>query len=152
MATSPRFPGSGPRPSFRRILIAAGLAAAVAAPAWAQEDEAVGLEAALQAEWRDNMATIEVAEAKGLITASTGSFATTGVKTEKSVGVPLFGGGGILGPNEYSLQINTNANLTTSACAKQRRLHRLAAVHLCHRLLRKGQGGGVHPVLADQLG
>jgi hypothetical protein len=59
-----------------------------------------------------------VAEAKGLITASTGSFVTTGVKTEKSVGVPLFGGGGILGANEYSLQMNTNFNDTTSACAK----------------------------------
>jgi hypothetical protein len=162
MATSPRFPGSGPRPSFKRILIAAGLAAAVAAPAWAQEDQAVDLEAALQAGWRDNMATIDtpdvgcfhaaypelfweqvecagsplarpappsvdadtgevtgnghdyVAEAKGLITASTGSFATTGVTSEKSVG----GKGAILGPNEYSLQINTNLKDTTSACAK----------------------------------
>ena len=167
MATSPRFPGSGPRPSFRRLLIAAGLAATIAAAAWAQEDRAIDPEAALQAEWRDNMATIDtpdegcfhaaypdlfwervecgvasplihpvprsvdaetgevtgnghdyVAKATGLITVSTGSFATTGVTTEKGVGVPLFGGGGILGPNEYSLQINTNANLTTSACAK----------------------------------
>ena len=38
-----------------------------------------------------------------------GSFPTvTGVKTEKSVGVAAFGGGGILGANEYTVQINTN--------------------------------------------
>jgi hypothetical protein len=38
-----------------------------------------------------------------------GSFPTvTGVKTEKSVGVAAFGGGGILGSNEYTLQVNTN--------------------------------------------
>ena len=167
MVTSPRFPGSAPRPSFRRMLIAAGLAAVVAAPAWAQEDQPVDLEAALQAQWRENIATIDTpdegcfhaaypdlfweqvecgvasplihpvprtvdadtgevtgnghdyaAEAKGLITKSTGSFATTGVTSEKGVGVALFGGGGILGPNEYSLQMNTNFNDTTSACAK----------------------------------
>ena len=33
------------------------------------------------------------------------------------MGVASFGGGGILGPNEYSLQINTNSNSTTSACS-----------------------------------
>jgi hypothetical protein len=32
------------------------------------------------------------------------------------VGVAAFGGGGILGPNEYTLQINSNLNATTSAC------------------------------------
>jgi hypothetical protein len=38
-----------------------------------------------------------------------GSFPTvTGVKTEKSVGVRAFGDGGILGTNEYTLQVNTN--------------------------------------------
>jgi hypothetical protein len=59
-----------------------------------------------------------VAQAAGLISGTLGTFAkVTGVKTEKSVGVPLFGGGGILGPNEYSLQINTNFTGTTSACA-----------------------------------
>ncbi|MGH9561190.1 MAG: hypothetical protein ACRD3S_07020 [Terracidiphilus sp.] len=47
----------------------------------------------------------------------TGSFPTvTGVKTESSVGVRLFGGGGILGPNEYTLQVNTNF-AHTAACA-----------------------------------
>jgi hypothetical protein len=57
------------------------------------------------------------AKAKGLITLASGGFATKGVKSEKSVGVAAFGGGGILGSNEYSLQVNTNANDTTSACA-----------------------------------
>jgi hypothetical protein len=38
-----------------------------------------------------------------------GSFPTvTGVTSEKSVGVPAFGDGGILGKNEYTLQVNTN--------------------------------------------
>jgi hypothetical protein len=38
-----------------------------------------------------------------------GSFPTvTGVTSEKSVGVAAFGGGGILGTNEYTLQVNTN--------------------------------------------
>ena len=40
----------------------------------------------------------------------------TGVKTESSVGVRLFGDGGILGPNEYTLQVNTNF-AHTAACA-----------------------------------
>lgn len=59
-----------------------------------------------------------VAEAAGLITQTLGAFpSVTGVKSEKSVGVASFGGGGILGPNEYTLQINTNFNGTTSTCA-----------------------------------
>jgi hypothetical protein len=59
-----------------------------------------------------------VAKASGLITETLGLFASvTGVTSEKSVGVAIFGGGGILGPNEYSLQLNSNANKTTSACA-----------------------------------
>ena len=37
--------------------------------------------------------------------------------SEKGVGVAAFGGGGILGTNEYSVQLNTNDKLTTSACA-----------------------------------
>jgi hypothetical protein len=58
-----------------------------------------------------------VAEAAGLISKTSGSFPTvTGVKSEKSVGVAAFGGGGILGPNEYTLQINSNFNSTTAAC------------------------------------
>jgi len=49
-----------------------------------------------------------------------GSFPTvTGVTSEKTINVP-FGGGisdGIPGPNEYTLQINTNYAFGTSACA-----------------------------------
>ncbi len=56
--------------------------------------------------------------ATGLITAALGGFLNvTNVKSEKGVGVASFGGGGILGPNEYTLQLNTNANATTSVCA-----------------------------------
>jgi hypothetical protein len=58
-----------------------------------------------------------VAQAPGLISATLGTFPTvTGVKTEKSVGVPAYGDSGILGPNEYSLQLNTNFTGTTAAC------------------------------------
>jgi len=47
-----------------------------------------------------------VAEA-GLITETLGTFPNvTGVKSERGVGVPAFGDGGILGPNEYTLQVN----------------------------------------------
>jgi len=53
----------------------------------------------------------------GLLTKAKGTFpAVTGVTSEKSVGVAAFGDGGILGANEYSLQVNTNAASTTSAC------------------------------------
>src|SRR5580658_3644137 len=59
-----------------------------------------------------------VAQGSGLTTAALGSFpAVTGVKSEKSVGVPEYGDGGILGANEYSLQLNTDFNGTTAACA-----------------------------------
>jgi hypothetical protein len=47
-----------------------------------------------------------------------GTLATRGVTSEKGVGVAAFGGGGILGPNEYSLQISTNDDKTSSACAR----------------------------------
>jgi hypothetical protein len=51
-----------------------------------------------------------------LISVAAGSFPTvTGVKSEKSVGVPAFGDGGILGSNEYTLQVNTNI-VHTAAC------------------------------------
>ncbi len=59
-----------------------------------------------------------VALARGLITRSGGHFSIAGVKSETGAGVPSFGGGGILGPNEYSLQLNTNASATTAACAR----------------------------------
>ncbi len=59
-----------------------------------------------------------VAEAAGLISETVGTFPkVTGVTSEKSVGVPLFGDGGILGPNEYTLQINSDFQGTTAACA-----------------------------------
>jgi hypothetical protein len=59
-----------------------------------------------------------VAQAAGLISATLGTFPkVTGVTSERSVGVAAFGGGGILGPNEYTLQINTNFTGTTSTCA-----------------------------------
>lgn len=60
-----------------------------------------------------------VAHATGLITEAFGFFTTKGITAENGVseyndnGVPL----GILGPNEYSIQINTNDLSTTSACA-----------------------------------
>ena len=59
-----------------------------------------------------------VAQAAGLISKTLGTFpSVTGVTSERSVGVAAFGGGGILGPNEYTLQINTNFTGTTSTCA-----------------------------------
>ena len=58
-----------------------------------------------------------VIQSANLIKATVGSFPTvSGVTSEKGVGVAAFGGGGILGPNEYSLQINSNYTGTTSAC------------------------------------
>jgi len=64
-----------------------------------------------------------VAKAQGLITQTAGGFQVTGVKSETGVGVEGFGYAGILGPNEYSLQINTNANETTSPCDKHSGCH-----------------------------
>jgi len=52
-----------------------------------------------------------------LLSSAIGSFPTvTGVKSEKSVGVAAFGDGGILGTNEYTLQVNTNFDSNSSAC------------------------------------
>jgi hypothetical protein len=59
-----------------------------------------------------------VAYANGLIGSAAGiASIVSGVTSEKSVGVPAFGDGGILGPNEYTLQLNTNDREATSACA-----------------------------------
>jgi hypothetical protein len=56
--------------------------------------------------------------ANGLITAAIGEFPVVkGVKIEKGVGVASFGGGGHLGANEYTLQLNSNDKATTSVCA-----------------------------------
>jgi hypothetical protein len=54
----------------------------------------------------------------GLISKAVGTFpSVTGVTHEQSVGVAAFGDNGILGPNEYTLQLNTNFfNTTTAAC------------------------------------
>jgi len=57
-----------------------------------------------------------VASTRGLINHAEGDFESASVQSESSVGVAAYGNGGILGPNEYSLQINTNANATTAAC------------------------------------
>jgi hypothetical protein len=57
-----------------------------------------------------------VAQSQGLINTAIGSFSISGVTSETNVGVALFGGGGILGTNEYSLQINTNNNGQTNVC------------------------------------
>lgn len=59
------------------------------------------------------------ASAAGLISEALGSFpSVTGVSDEQSVGVASFGGGGILGENEYTLQLNTNFTGTTATCAR----------------------------------
>ncbi|MGO4504520.1 MULTISPECIES: hypothetical protein [unclassified Dyella] len=56
-------------------------------------------------------------QTSSLITQAVGSFpSVTGVTSEKGVGVAAYGGGGILGANEYSLQINSSFDDTTSVC------------------------------------
>ena len=56
-------------------------------------------------------------ETASLITQTVGNFpSVSGVTSESGVGVAAFGGGGILGPNEYTLQINSNFDSTTAAC------------------------------------
>jgi hypothetical protein len=62
-----------------------------------------------------------VAMSSGLITETVGSFpVASGITSEESVGVAAFGDGGILGSNEYSIQLNTNFNGTTAACKSHR--------------------------------
>jgi hypothetical protein len=52
-----------------------------------------------------------------LITSAVGTFpSVTGVTSEQSIGVAAYGDGGILGANEYSVQLNTQFTSTTSAC------------------------------------
>jgi hypothetical protein len=56
-------------------------------------------------------------QTSGLISSAVGTFPTvSGVTSEQSVGVPAYGDGGILGANEYSVQLNTQFTSTTSAC------------------------------------
>jgi hypothetical protein len=64
-----------------------------------------------------------VAHATGLITQAIGGFYTSNVTSENGVGVPQNGDGGILGPNEYSIQLNTNDLESTSACAGHNGCH-----------------------------
>jgi hypothetical protein len=157
------------RGAVKRLLLAGGLAAAAAVPAWAGSatDGAAAPDSAALHQWREfmsqNAAPAEgcyhatypstvaekvecatdhqpgvhpahrkrsddapevvgngndyVAEATGLLTWAEGDFVVSGVKSVQSVGVAAFGGGGILGSNEYSVQLNTNDQETTSACA-----------------------------------
>lgn len=57
-----------------------------------------------------------VAWTSALIRGVNGTFQTSDVTSEQSVGVAEYGYKGILGPNEYTLQINTNNHMYTSAC------------------------------------
>ncbi|WP_156117465.1 hypothetical protein [Collimonas arenae] len=61
------------------------------------------------------------AQAAGIIQSATGSFpVVSGVKSEKGVNV-LFGGSmsnGTIGANQYTLQLNTDINASSTACAK----------------------------------
>ena len=59
----------------------------------------------------------QVASGHKIISAAGSFLKVKGVTSEQSVGVALFGGGGILGPNEYTLQINTNF-AHTAACGR----------------------------------
>jgi len=61
-----------------------------------------------------------VAETSGLTTSATGSFPTvTGVTSETGVGVAEYGDGGILGANDYSLQLNTEEDVDSpSGCTQ----------------------------------
>ena len=58
-----------------------------------------------------------VAESQGLIGSALGYFQTSGVTSETGVGVAANNNEGFLGPNEYTLQINTNSLQFTAACA-----------------------------------
>jgi hypothetical protein len=56
-------------------------------------------------------------QTSGLISSAVGTFpSVSGVTSEQSVGVPAYGDGGILGANEYSVQLNTQFTSTTAAC------------------------------------
>jgi hypothetical protein len=61
-----------------------------------------------------------VLRSQTLISKTIGSFPqVSGVTSERSIGVPPFGSGGIIGPNEYSLQLNTNDVDSTSFCERR---------------------------------
>ncbi len=80
------------------------------------------------------------AGATGLIVAAHGEFLNvTNVTSEESVAVR--GGGGILGANEYSLQLNSNSNATTSVCAGHPRCTVWQQFIYSTDLVRNGQAG-----------
>ncbi len=59
-----------------------------------------------------------VARTAGTTQSGLGTFPVAkGITSEKSVGVAAFGGGGILGNNEYSLQLNSDINPSSAACS-----------------------------------
>jgi len=146
------------RAFFTGVLVAAALAAAVAAPAWANTDSAADPRSAAIDNWRAVMAQNPpqepgcfresypslvrenvdcyagapqrvhpvhrtptddapsvvgngydyVAETKGKTFWAGGNFLDVSVQSVTSVGTKEYGYGGILGPNEYELQLNTN--------------------------------------------
>jgi hypothetical protein len=53
----------------------------------------------------------------GLISQAIGYLSASGVTSVQSIGVAAFDYQGILGPNDYSVQLNTNKLMYTSACA-----------------------------------
>jgi hypothetical protein len=55
-------------------------------------------------------------QAQGLISTAIGTFKTTGVTSETGAGVPKYDNQGNLGPNQYSVQLNTNGSSTNSHC------------------------------------
>jgi hypothetical protein len=94
-------------------------------PVWEPVDCAAGQPRAHSVHIKPSNAVAEVAGdgndfaavGHGLISGASGVFGTKNLTNVSSFGVARFGGGGILGPNEYSIQINTNNFETTSVCA-----------------------------------
>jgi hypothetical protein len=83
-------------------------------PAWRSAVPRVNIQAQTVGNGSDYVAQ---APSGHLISLAKGSFPkVTGVTSEKSVGVRSFGDGGILGPNEYTLQVNTNFYTGSAAC------------------------------------
>ena len=59
-----------------------------------------------------------VAQTGGITQSGLGTFPTvTNVTSETGKGVAAFGGGGLLGPNEYTLQLNSDINPNAAACS-----------------------------------
>ncbi len=97
----------GPAPAF----VSSHKAKALAAAAATAHRERLPLETA-------GNGNDYVAQTGGITQSALGTFpAARGITSEKSVGVAAYGGGGILGKNEYSLQLNTDINPSATACA-----------------------------------